>query len=116
MGEQVVNRDRALGSHDLVMALGRGLNDLHIIEFGNEFGDGVVQSEMSFFVQHHNGHAGYRLSHRGDTKDGVGLHGNLVFAILPASGVQPSHFAVSGDESDSSGDPILLDELLQLPA
>jgi hypothetical protein len=105
--QQVANPDLASGR------LARGaLRHALVLERRNVFGDRVGEQQLPVFVQHHDGHAGDGLGHRGDAENRVGSHRLLALDVLEADGVHIRDLAFARDQRDEPGRFATIDERL----
>jgi hypothetical protein len=108
VGEEIVDRDRALGRHQTVFGhfasrhplradiLVCGLledGNLHVLEFGQVLGDFVGRIEEPLLDHHHRRHPEHGLRRRGHAKDRVFLHRPVVLDIHQAMGFEVDHLA-----------------------
>ncbi len=114
MGQEVANRDLALRRDALerTLAVCRADNDLRILELWDEERNRVIELETALFVKHQNRHASDRLGHRGDPKDRVFAHRNVVVYIPPTEGLSKDDPSTDSDQTDRSRDVSLVDGFL----
>ena len=84
-----------------------------VLEFGDERGNSVVESEASLFVQHHDRDRGDGLGHRVDAKERPLGHRRPRLEILDADGFEVGHLAASRHGRHRSGDPMFRDVSVQ---
>ena len=117
MRQHVLYRDLAVGRHDVVLGVARGLSRHHhgwaglagdghlgILELGHELGDRVVQADLSLFDEHHDGYGGNRLGHRSQAEDRVLGHRSLGFDIRQALSLKVRDSALAGNQRNGAGD------------
>lgn len=117
VAEEVADGDGALRFfgdvfHALWGALRSGDGDDGVFEGGKVFGDGVVEAEFPFLVEHHHGDGGDGLGHRCDAEDGVGAHGLVVFDVLKAVGFEDDGATVAGNIHDAASEAVAGDLVL----
>ena len=107
MAQQILHRDLAFGINQterkFTGSIGCFDADFHVLELGDELGDGFVQAKPAFFHKHHGGDAHDGLGHRIDAKDRIVVHGDLAFAILPAEIARVHEFAIARDHDYRTG-------------
>ena len=80
-----------------------GAEDAEVRPFGNEAVNRVVERDLAFLDQHHEGDRGDRLGHRIDAEDGVGLAGQAPGQVALAADELVHDLAVTGDEDLGAG-------------
>ena len=108
MGEQVLDGDETLGRDESLCGL-----ELDALEGGHVFLDRVVQLHFAFFDEHHHGHRGHRLRHRGDPEHRVLAHRPLLRDVRQAKGFDGDQSVGTDDRGDGAGDDIVFHEMLQ---
>ena len=117
MGEQVTNRDGSFGidqgarGRSFVLGIG-WIQNFHILEFGNEVGDRLVQHKAPFFVEHHGCNTGDRFGHRTDPENAIGAHGLLGLSVGHPERSEIGNLAVTGNEGYGPGDTSVVDTSL----
>ena len=85
---------------------------LQVREFRDVLGDRIGRLPLPFLVQDHHRHAGHRLGHRVDSRDGVELHRRLLLEILEAVGLVLHDLALARHQRDDAGQVLLVDDVL----
>jgi hypothetical protein len=70
------------------------------LELWKILGDRGCEIELALLNQHHGGHTGDRLGHRGDPEDRIALKRDRLCAVAKANGLQISDLAVPRDGRD----------------
>ena len=102
----------ALGGNDIVAALFLRDGDSGLRPFRQELAERIVEHELAFLHQHHDGDAGERLGLRGDAEDVVLLHAVARFAVAPAIGFGEDLAAILMDHHHGAGELPVGDVLL----
>ena len=74
--------------------------DHDVLELGKILRDRGGEIELAPIDQHHGGHAGDRLGHRGDPEDRIALQRDGLCAVAKADGLQIGDLAVPRDGRD----------------
>jgi hypothetical protein len=72
----------------------------------------IVGAPFALFVELHHGHAGDRLGHRVNAKDGVAFQRMVPPDVFLAVGRDVGDLAVTRQQRDDAGQPSLVDHLL----
>ena len=94
VAQQILDRHRALQRHQFELAVVLDA-DLLVGKFRNEFGDGIVEQEVTFFQQHHDADGDDRLGHREDAEQRVVRHRRGCRRALPAECIEPADLAAA---------------------
>jgi len=112
VSEQIVDRDRPAGlfENQLVVA---AVSDQQLpAEFGQMFFDEVCGREFPFIGEHHDGDCRDRFCHRCDFEKRILGHRLLRFQVTVADGFMMQNRVGGTDNSDSTGEFSIGDELL----
>ena len=100
MGQQVADRNLSLCRFSFQWNIGH--QHRGILELGDDFDTGS-SVQLALLPQHHDGRAGYRLGHGGDTENGIRLHGRPSFPIRHANRRQVNYFSVASHHRHATG-------------
>lgn len=86
------------------------LPDGEVFKLGEVLGDGVVEVEFSFFVEHHGGGRGDALGHGVDAEDGVLFDGGFGASVGEAELLVVDNVAFAEDEDGATDEFFIGDE------
>jgi hypothetical protein len=108
MAEDFLDGDRVIGGMGCFVGADP-IDFLLALEFREVLFDGIVEADLAFVDEHHEGGCGYRFGHGGDPEEIVGLHGRLVGEAGIAEGFGVEDLVFVGDEDDESAGFFLVD-------
>ena len=107
--KEIADRDRTRAGDRRILAGGDPL----VLELRQVLLDGVVQRELAFVDEHHDGRGGDALRLRSDPEHGVRLHGLLGLAIRETDRGDVQHLVLVRDQGHRAGEFFALDERSQ---
>jgi hypothetical protein len=93
-----LKREPGLSAHRVA----RFNTDHHVFERGNIPMDRGREIELAVLDQHHGGHAGDRLTRRGDPEDRIGSQWHSLDMVAKANGAQIRNLTVARDYRNSA--------------
>jgi hypothetical protein len=112
VAEQILDGDRPLHRYKIEAAVVFDA-DFLVGKFRDEFGDGIIEQEVTFLEQHHDADRNDRLGHGKDAEDRVPRHRGACARVLLAKRVEPADLAASGDHDGRTGHGSFVDLALE---
>ena len=112
MGQQISNRDWALGRHERHNGIVPHRN-CRLRKGRNEAAHRIVEADLPFLYKRQDRHARNRLCLRGDTENRIGRHPPLGFFVTPPNGLLIDRLPVLQYQRHCTGDTTLVYVLLQ---